>query len=100
MQGKRIYISGPVTGRENNNLAAFYEAAAEVARQGGKPVIPHDYVMPGEGWEAAMKVCVAVMMRCDGLYAMLDWGESRGARIEVALARDIGMTIYDQAARA
>lgn len=88
-----LYVAGPVTGRENRNLAAFEEAERELYRAGFWPSLPHRVVPEDARWEDAMKKSVALMEGCDGVALLPDWRASRGARIEAALASEIGMPV-------
>lgn len=87
----RVYISGPVTGMPDLNLPAF-ERAADLATSLGKtPLVPHWFVPAGASWEEAMRRCVETLAKADELWALPGWRESRGARIEVALAKELGI---------
>lgn len=86
-----IYLSGPMAGLPLFNYPAFEYAAAALRRQGHTVVSPHEC---GSGtWEACMKRDIAAMMVCDTIALLPGWRESRGAQIELGLARALGYTI-------
>ena len=90
-----VYVSGPVTGRENRNREAFEDARRRLCAAGYWVRLPHGCVPPGTEWKEAMRLSIAAMMGCDGVARLTDWRESPGARIEVRLALDLGMPVYD-----
>lgn len=101
----RIYVIGPVTGRENDNAAAFEDARERLAAMGHDVDLPHDFVDAGAPWAHAMRVSLwhLAVGRPDGspLYdgvARLDgWQESRGAALESACAVAFGIRAMDLA---
>ena len=44
-------------------------------------------------WEAAMKRSIIRMLSCDAVYLLPGWQRSRGARLEVFIAGEIGLPI-------
>ncbi len=74
--------------------AKFRKAEIAVTILGYEPVnpitLPHKH---DETWESYMREALIEMLACDGLYALPDWEQSRGARIEVQLAKDLGMPV-------
>lgn len=87
----RVYISGPVTGVPELNLPAFERAAGLASSLGKTPLVPHWFVPAGASWEDAMRRCVETLAKADELWALPGWRDSRGARIEVALAKELGI---------
>lgn len=95
----KLYVIGPVTGRENLNRKAF-EAAKEKLEQAGYAVtIPHDIIPPDVSHEDAMRMSIGWITRLDrgGVAALTDWDESRGAKLEreVAVARGLEIHCVD-----
>lgn len=89
----RLYISGPVTGRDNLNIENFENAADKLIKAGYSVVIPHWFTAPSMSWEIAMKRCIETMMHCDGVALLPDWTISKGAIIECQLANSIKMQV-------
>jgi hypothetical protein len=87
-----LYLSGPISGRAN--YEEEFSQAAEALREYAYLVEnPAEIVPCGTAWEPAMRQALARMLECDGLAMLPDWTQSRGARIEVRLARELGMPI-------
>jgi len=93
----RIYISGPMTGMPEFNYPAFH-AAARRLRQAG-----WDVINPAENFggctdlprEAYMRLDVTYMVACSAVAMLPGWQQSRGARVEYLLARELGMEMLD-----
>lgn len=47
------------------------------------------------GWAAYMKRDVVRLVSCDGVVLLPGWENSRGARLEARLARDLEMPVYE-----
>ena len=54
----RLYISGPVTGINDDNRLAFSWAQNRLMDAGYEPFIPHEIVEPDDTHETAMLLCV------------------------------------------
>jgi len=95
---KTIYISGPMTGKENLNREAFKNAAVALVSQGWNVVNPHD-VSPGKenpAYNDYMKADLKAMLDCEALYMLDGWVDSKGANIEHDLASQLGFEILYQ----
>lgn len=106
----KVYISGPMTGRDGHNEAAFRELAAALRLAGYQVVSPVEETLRRFGsWEAAEAVPHSDHLAHDlGLIAsdaveavavMDDWLESKGSRREVSWALDYDKPIYDRRMR-
>lgn len=92
---KKCYIAGKVTGlSEEDYKAKFRRAEIAVTILGYDPVNPceleHDH---DKSWLSYMRYALVEFMGCDMIYALPDWEDSRGARIEIQLAKDLGIPI-------
>lgn len=93
----RLYISGPVTGKPDNNVQAFVSAAnrlldadkthTRIAR------IPHMVVDECDDWHAAMRKCIHELTSgyYDGVALLPGWEQSEGAKLEKAVAEACGI---------
>lgn len=94
---KKLYISGKITGIEDQAPELFKLAEEEVRKLGFEPVNPmtinHDHDLT---WSSYMKEDLKAMMDCDGVYMLNNWKTSKGANIELDLAESLGMEIYYQ----
>lgn len=89
----RIYVSGPITGREHDAEERFREACR--ALHGAVPcagvVNPYCSCPPGTPYREAMRRDLRLLLDCDGVALMEGWEGSRGCRAEVAVAEAIGI---------
>jgi hypothetical protein len=53
-------------------------------------------VSPDDLWRECMDVCLRELLRCDAIYMLNNWRTSKGARIELAVAVELGMEILIQ----
>jgi|GEM_PF-1955643 len=90
----RLYVIGPVTGREKLNSKAFEDAKEKLWDAGYDVLIPHDVVLPIATHERAMRLSIKTMIGCDGVAALTDWDESRGAKLEREVAVACGIEIH------
>lgn len=101
-----VYLSGPVTGMEGGNAEAFAAAADAVAERTGRRglvFVPTEAVKPGAPHDAAMRICLRALVggaRFEGMSVPFEclallpgWQRSRGARVEYAVARAIGIPV-------
>ena len=90
----RLYVIGPVTGRENLNRAAFEEARAKLERAGYTVTIPHDIIPPDASHEDAMLLSIKTLLCCDGVAVLNDWAASPGATLEKRVAEVCGIETH------
>lgn len=90
----RLYVIGPVTGREDLNRKAFEDAKEMLEQAGYDVLIPHDAVPPDYDYARAMRTSIATMLGCDGAAFLPDWDESRGAKLEREVAIAGGLPIH------
>jgi predicted phosphoribosyltransferase len=100
---KRVYyIAGPMSGIHKYNFPAFRACAAKLRALGLEVVSPHELDEAEgrkdgevESWEYYLRRDLRVMMeRCTDVVVLVDWAQSRGARLEVAVARQLGMPVW------
>src|SRR5688500_12091226 len=88
------YLSGPMTGYENYNYAAFERACNRLRPMGLKIVSPHelqvpiDPMLPDELWEYMIAKCKKEMKKCNSIIMLQGWPESSGAWVEINIARE------------
>ncbi len=93
----RVYIAGPITGKENNNREAFEKASRIIASMGHHPVSPIKlcrWIPKGSPWVAYMRRCIAVLVKCDAICRLEGWEASRGALIENDIAYKLGIPVF------
>jgi hypothetical protein len=93
VKNTRIYIAGKVTG-DAGYMRKFARASTSLMDAGYRRVInPAVLIDPDTDWNTAMKKLLPIMLECDGVALLSDWRESRGARIEGRVAREVGIPV-------
>jgi hypothetical protein len=86
----KLYISGPITGNADY-MADFSKWDAFLVGQGYQVFNP---ALLGEGlpdWHSYLKRDIPYLIECDGIFAMPGWEGSKGAQLEIDLARNLGL---------
>lgn len=90
------YVSGPISGRKNHNKEAFSKAGKALADKGIFPLLPTDN-FHGASISSLrpkyMREDISLLMTSDVVVVLPDWKDSRGARIEVAIAQEIQIPV-------
>jgi hypothetical protein len=47
-------------------------------------------------WKFYMGICLNQLIQCDGIYMLSGWEDSRGARIEYAVAQELGLKLIHE----
>jgi hypothetical protein len=99
----KVYISGKVSGLDHDTAFKSFEDAEKWIVSFGKiPINPMKFCPsepnfdPSWTWEQYMDVCCRELLRCEEIFMLKDWGHSRGARVEHAMAKELGLSIYFQ----
>ncbi|MDL2315053.1 DUF4406 domain-containing protein [Bacteroidales bacterium OttesenSCG-928-C19] len=81
------YIAGKVTGLEHNDAwAKFFVAESNLMNQ-SKTVNPMRICDCGWSWWRCMVVCLwHLIFKCDRIYLLENWNDSKGAKIELFVA--------------
>lgn len=101
----KVYISGVISKSEtlsekeiNANLQRFEDARLDLIAK-GHDVFSPPYHIPDNGrpstgylgWVEYMRKDIAELLTCDAIYPLPGWEESRGARLEMHIARELGL---------
>ena len=101
----KIYISGKITGYELSEAEAkFKKSANYLLKKGLIPINPFDLssgstfktFVGSKTWKDYMIDDINALFDCDAIFMQQDWGQSKGARIEYAIARELGLQIYHE----
>lgn len=95
----KIYISGRISGLPIDEARRAFEAAEAMLRGLGLHAVNPMNIAPeepGMTWEDYMAKDLPELIRCDAIYMLRNWGQSRGARIEYAVAREKDMLVFFQ----
>lgn len=102
----KVYIAGPMRGYEQYNFPAFDDAERQWRRMGNTPISPAtlDRIHEGSDGNGAFedddmrrvtRRDLMATLDADAVAVLPGWQRSRGALLEVMLARSVGMPIYD-----
>lgn len=96
-KAKKIYLSGPMTGYEDYNYPAFDRAAQMLREQGYIVFNPADQFDGDQSleWTTYMRADIAAILECDEVAVLDGWEMSLGARLEVIVARSIGLPVWN-----
>lgn len=90
----KTYLCGKVTGLPWTQVKAKFKRLENKAfRKGLDPVNPIIQSDKNATWEQEMKRCIALMCGCDHMMVASDWQRSEGAKLEVELAKKLGINI-------
>lgn len=94
---KKVYISGPITGtkdyperfeRVENELPLIHQGVEVI-----NPAKVNANLPESTTWEEYMRMSLCMLSMCDGIYMMEGWQQSRGANLEYAYAKGMGITV-------
>jgi len=95
-----IYISGQITGLELKEAQANFEAAEQHLSEHGHTEIVNPMKLvpyhPDLTWKDYMIEDIKAIFDCKGMYMLSNWKESKGAKIEHAIAEHLGLSILYQ----
>ncbi len=91
----KVYIAGKITD-EPNFVKKFKAVETELENAGYETVnpvtLPHNH---GRSWEEYMAECLNALKKCDAIYLIPNWTRSKGAKIEVYRALELGLHFMD-----
>lgn len=89
-----VYISGPITGQEHDYRERFGAGAEAVAALGHEAVNPAaGPEIEGSTWADYMRRDLPLLIGCNAIYLLPGWETSRGSRLELHIARELGMQV-------
>lgn len=101
----RLYLAGPMTGVPLFNFPLFDECAARLRAKGFEVVNPAEEDRRLDGFDPVadhakpfvhyMRRDLPLVMACDGVAVLPGWQRSKGARLEVHVALECGLALYD-----
>ena len=112
-QGKTIYIAGPISGIPDDNYAAFEEAEILLKSLGFQPVNPHKVYHEADElkrkattetqrqeinkkyWTEYLRVDLEEAIKCDAVFFLPSWQNSRGAKLEAYVLASLGKETYE-----
>lgn len=91
----KVYVAGPMTGLPEFNYPAFFAAAERLRGVGIEPINPAR-PQGREGcssWLDYMRASLLDIAECDGIATLPGWQDSRGAALEVHIARSLDLPV-------
>lgn len=88
-----LYVAGPMTGYPDFNYKAFHDASAQLRVLGFEVENPAENHPPVQTWLAFMRMSLVQISKADGIAVLPGWEGSKGAKIEVQLATDLGIPV-------
>lgn len=90
-----IYLSGPMTGYADFNYPAFREATNVLRMQGLEVFDPSECFEGNQGLpkEVYMREDIAAVLNASVVVVLDGWEQSSGARLEVEVAKAIGIPV-------
>jgi len=92
----KVYISGKITGYDLKVAEAKFNESEEFLRlKGFHPVNPFKLseTQPDKTWKDYMIDDIRGLFDCDAIYLHNDWGQSKGARIEYQIAKELNLKV-------
>ena len=95
-RANHLYLAGPMTGIEDFNFPAFNKMAAELRARGYMVENPAEHgVVAGAEWADYMAYDLTRLGLCGQVAVLPGWECSKGARLEVHIARELGMLVVN-----
>lgn len=89
-----VYISGPITGREHQEVMNHFSKMHNILEKKGFDVY-NPTLNPKRGtWEDYMRDGIVQLMKCDSIMMLQGWSKSKGATLEKYIAEQLGMSVY------
>ena len=94
----KTYISGPISS-DPDYIKHFSEAESFLLGTGDTPVSPSKLDCAEEGlvthsWNYFMRKALQMLCECEAIYMLEGYEKSRGARLELSVAKELDMLIY------
>jgi len=100
----KVYLAGPMSGKEDFNFPAFFEAAKKLRKRGHKVFNPAEEDL--KEWKdletikkkANYRTCLKkdlswICDRADAIALLPGWKKSKGVKVEKALADALGLKV-------
>jgi hypothetical protein len=101
----KVYVAGPINGQVDGNRVAFSARCDYLRQAGHTPVNPWDLPVEHEGpcmgdpvdhegehrYGCYMRKDLQALMECEAISLLPGWQNSRGARVEQAVAAILGL---------
>lgn len=91
----KVYISGPITGHDKQEVAQRFEAAKKLFQNTEyKPISPLENGLPASAtYEEHMFRDLEMLAECEAIFMLKGWERSKGCKIEFGFAMSNKITI-------
>lgn len=92
----KLYLSGPMTGIPEKNKPEFDRCSEALRNMGHEVVVPEpvENADPGTNdYDSCLRQDLIDMLGCEAVITLEGWHNSRGARLEVSTAIQVGMRV-------
>lgn len=93
-----VYISGPMTGLPEFNYPEFERVSEALKELGYEVVSPAQPELLGDGigWDFCMRSSIVLLMKCNAIYMLDGYENSRGAMLEYAISGALKMVVLNE----
>ena len=89
-----VYVAGPMTGIPDFNFPAFNAEAAKLRDVGFWVENPAEHgIWEGAEWQDYLRYDLTRLALCDQIHLLPGWSKSKGARLEMHIAKALGMLV-------
>jgi hypothetical protein len=91
----KVYISGKISGLEYYQAQEKFKLTADALKLlGCEPVNPFDNgLTENDPWTKHMAIDIEMLMQCEAIALLSNWKDSKGARIEHYIAKEMGLLV-------
>jgi hypothetical protein len=93
----KYYISGPISNKPDY-MADFVAMEKFLILKDIEPITPIgiDSAFPDRTYDEKLKLCIELMMQANAVVVLDGWQKSKGANIEINLAVQLNMPVYEK----
>lgn len=95
VENMKIYLSGKISGTDLDYVRRLFDKVATTLQSLGHKVVNPlcNGLSEHDPWEEHIAKDIINLMDCEGIYMLQGWEDSQGARIEHAVAKEIGLKV-------
>lgn len=95
VENMKIYLSGKISGTDLDYVRRLFDKVATTLRALGHEVINPlcNGLSETDPWEEHIAKDIINLIDCEGIYMLQGWEDSQEARIEHAIAKEIGLKV-------
>ena len=95
VKNMKVYISGKISGTDLTHTRKRFSDVADKLQSLGHEVINPlcNGLSETDPWEEHIAKDIINLIDCEGIYMLQGWEDSQGARIEHAVAKEIGLKV-------